>query len=116
MKLYSIIKRKRCVLLVIICCAMLPGCASLYRNPAWLHFVETSKLVRVAKRTYQLGHNSSIGTPVTWEDISTCLPSNWKPVCLKGGTMKPGKIGEEMKCSFHGQLVSSSSTHLRLVK
>ena len=83
------------------------GCTTLSQNEdpkAWDRFVDNTKTVRGAKRAYKMGHNIEAGTEVTWRDLSSCLPSNWKPVCLSGGVITPGNIGEDMNCSVHGKL------------
>ncbi len=99
--------------IMIISVLFIAGCTStLFRNPAWKKFVDNSRIVSVAKRSYQMGHNVEIGTVITWEDLTFCLPAKWKPVCLSGGKLEPGAIGEQMKCSVHGQL-ADLSTRLR---
>ena len=85
--------------------ACLTGCGTLKGDqPGYDRFVETSETVKQAKRTYQLGHSKDHGSAVTWEDLATCLPANWKPICKQGGVLTPGPIGEPMTCTVHGQL------------
>lgn len=85
--------------------ACVAGCASAAsKKPGYERFVANSAQVQHAKRTYALGHNVPAGTEVTWLDLATCLPANWKAVCPSGGILSPGRIGEQMKCTVHGQL------------
>ena len=83
----------------------LSGCASMREDPPGYDVcLKNSSTVWQAKRTYALGHNVPEGTEVSWSDLATCLPANWRPVCPQGGKLTPGPIGQWMKCSFHGQL------------
>ena len=85
--------------------ACVAGCASAStKQPGYEKFLENSAQVQHAKRTYALGHNIPLGTEVTWVDLATCLPANWKLVCPSGGVLTPGLIGQQMKCTVHGQL------------
>lgn len=104
------------VLFAFMCSVMLVGCVSGPRRvgPEWDQFVENSKVVNQAKRSYRLGHNAAYGSTVTWTDLAQCLPAGWKPVCMKGGKIEPGILGREMKCSVHGQLINSSDRKRRL--
>lgn len=84
----------------------LAGCNTMSKedDSALNYCIESGRIVSAAKRSYQLGHNVPDGTPVTWADLSSCLPGGWRPVCVKGGIVQPGRIGEEMTCSYHKNL------------
>jgi hypothetical protein len=105
----------RLLLLMLWMASLLTGCDTLRRenDEAWRHFESNVKIVRGAKRAYQAGHNLPNGTPVTWEQLRPCLPAGWKPVCLAGGVLTPGVLGEEMTCSVHGQLHDPAEQFLR---
>ena len=81
------------------------GCSTdrMDSRQARARFMDNSIVVQNAKRSYQLGHNLPDGTAVTWDDIRSCLPAHWRPVCLEAGYIQPGKLGEPMKCSVHGE-------------
>lgn len=104
---------------VLACLAImaLSACTTLrteQEQKSWDRFVKNSQTVKAAKRSYQLGHNLPDGTPVTWRDLTFCLPTQWKPLCLDGGHLEPGRLGEEMKCSLHGQLINSTAHNPQL--
>ena len=105
----------RTLLLVCMVSTVLTGCGTLRHenDEAWRNFEYNVKIVRGAKRAYQTGHDLPDGTPVTWEQLRSCLPANWKPVCKCGGTLTPGALGEEMTCSVHGQLHDPAESFLR---
>ena len=98
------------LLVLALCVCALAGCTSARQRqqPGWAHFVDQARLVRASKRSYQLGTGKPRGTAVTWRDLATSLPAHWKPSCPQGGRVLPGRLGEEIVCTVHGQLVDSS--------
>lgn len=96
------------VMALLLISACIAGCAMMQEHtPGYDTFLENSATVLQAKRTYAIGYNVSNGTSVSWADLATCLPANWKPLCPQGGKLTPGPIGEQMQCTYHGQLPSA---------
>jgi len=95
--------------LAVLAAALAAGCVSAPPpDPNLAKCRDIAVLVTVAKRSYQLGMGLPDGTAVTWRDLATCLPANFRSVCPAGGRLEPGPLGGCMKCSVHGEVDGTS--------
>ena len=66
------------------------------------HCFNNALMIDTCKEQWALDHQATDGAIVTTNDIATYSRDRGNFVCMRGGTISIGRIGEEPTCSFHG--------------
>ena len=67
------------------------------------HALSNRCFINAAKEQWAMAHNAPSGTVVTVEQLREVDPRG-PDICLSGGTISIGRIGEPATCSIHGSL------------